>query len=198
MRRSLLLSLLVVAVLAPSVLAADGPSTDAAKGRPALVVMDIQNAFMPYMDGEDTKVATMMINATIDLFRKHGLPVIKVYHTDPGGGPTPGTEPFEFPATIRIQDSDPMVVKNHASAFNATELDRILREQGVDTVFLSGLSAVGCVLATYFDADRLDYRVFMVRGGLISHKAELTESVEEMTGAVGYEAIAYMLDAATD
>lgn len=30
------------------------------------------------------------------------------------------------------------------------------------------------------------------------HKAELTESVEEMTGAVGYEVIAYMLDGATD
>ena len=37
----------------------------------------------------------------------------------------------------------------------------------------------------------------MVRNRLISHKAALTESVEEMTGAVGYEAIAYMLDAAT-
>jgi len=40
--------------------------------------------------------------------------------------------------------------------------------------------------------------VFMVRDGLISHDAELTASVEEMTGAVGYEAIAYMLDGATD
>jgi nicotinamidase-related amidase len=186
------------AFLAPIVLAADAPPVAAAKGKPALIVMDIQNAFMPYMDGEETEGAMPMINATIELFRKHGLPVIRVYHTDPAYGPQPGTEPFEFPATIRIQDSDPMVVKTHPSAFNQTELDRILREQGADTVFLTGLSAVGCVLATYFDADRLDYRVFMVRDGLISHKAELTESVEEMTGAVGYEAIEYMLTGATD
>lgn len=196
--RSLLLSLLVVLVLAPAVQAADEMPPAAAKGKPALVVMDIQNAFMPYMDDEDTKLATMMINATIDQFREHGLPVVTVYHTDPGNGPTPGTEPFEFPATIRIQDADLKVVKTHPSAFDSTELDRLLRDQGVDTVFLSGLSAVGCVLATYFDADRLDYRVFMVRDGLISHDAELTASVEEMTGAVGYEAIAYMLDGATD
>jgi nicotinamidase-related amidase len=197
-RRSLLLSLLVVAVLASAALAAEAPPAAAAKGKPALVVMDIQNAFMPYMDGEDTKMATMMINATIDQFRAHDLPVIRVYHTDPESGPLPGTEPFEFPATVGVRDSDPKVVKTHASAFNATDLDGILGEQGVDTVFLSGLSAVGCVLATYFDADRLDYRVFMVRDGLISHDAELTASVEEMTGAVGYEAIAYMLDGATD
>ena len=198
MRRSLLINLMAFAFLAPIVLAADAPPVAAAKGKPALIVMDIQNAFMPYMDGEETEGAMPMINATIELFRKHGLPVIRVYHTDPAYGPQPGTEPFEFPATIRIQDSDPMVVKTHPSAFNQTELDRILREQGADTVFLTGLSAVGCVLATYFDADRLDYRVFMVRDGLISHKAELTESVEEMTGAVGYEAIEYMLAGATD
>jgi len=191
-------TLLASAVLAPAVLAADEAPVAAAKGKPALIVMDIQNAFMPYMDEEETEGAMPMINATIELFRKHGLPVIRVYHTDPAYGPQPGTEPFEFPATIRIHDSDPMVVKTHPSAFNQTELDRILREQGADTVFLTGLSAVGCVLATYFDADRLDYRVFMVRDGLISHKAELTESVEEMTGAVGYEAIDYMLAGATD
>lgn len=196
MRRSMLLSLLVVTMLASAVLAADQPA--AAKGKPALIVMDVQNAFMPYMDDEDTKMGLLMINATIEQFRAHGLPVIRVYHTDPDSGPLPGTEPFEFPATVGIRDTDPKVVKTHPSAFNATELDRLLREQGVDTVFLSGLSAVGCVLATYFDADRLEYRVFMVRDGVISHDAGLTASVEEMTGAVGYEAIAYMLDAAAD
>lgn len=198
MRQVMFFTLLASAFLAPAVLAADEAPPAAAKGKPALIVMDIQNAFMPYMDGEETEGAMPMINATIEVFRKHGLPVIRVYHTDPAYGPQPGTEPFEFPATIRVLDSDPMVVKTHPSAFNQTELDRILREQGADTVFLTGLSAVGCVLATYFDADRLDYRVFMVRDGLISHKAELTESVEEITGAVGYEAIAYMLAGATD
>ena len=198
MKRSVLITLLAVASLAPAALAADAPPSATAKGKPALVVMDVQNAYMPYMDDEDTEMATLMINATIDLFRKHGLPVIRVYHSDSERGPQPGTEPFEFPKTVGILDTDPMVVKTHPSAFNQTELDRMLRERGVDTVFLSGLSAVGCVLATYFDADRLEYRVFMVRDGLISHDAELTTSVEEMTGAVGYEAIAYMLDRATD
>ena len=198
MKRALLINLLAIAFLVPAVLAADEPPPAAAKGKPALVVMDIQNAFMPYMDCEETEGAMPMINATIELFRKHGLPVIRVYHTDPAHGPLPGTESFEFAEAVGIQDSDPKVVKTHSSAFNSTELDNILRERGADTVFLTGLSAVGCVLATYFDADRLDYRVFMVRGGLISHKAELTESVEEMTGAVGYEAIAYMLAGATD
>jgi nicotinamidase-related amidase len=155
--------------------------------------MDVQNAFMPMMDEEDTKIAIRMINASIALFRDAGLPVIRVYHSSPERGPEPGTEPFQFPDSINVNDDDPMVVKSKASAFNGTDLDTVLRANGVDTVFLSGLSAVGCVLATYFDADGRDYRTFMVRNGLISHDAEQTANVEEMTGAVGYGAIEYML-----
>ena len=58
---------------------------------------------------------------------------------------------------------------------------------------LCGLSATGCVLATYFDAVGRDYRTFMVKNGLISHDSELTDGVEEITRAVGYGAIDYML-----
>lgn len=194
MNRAVLIAAVVLTLAAPAVPAADQPDVDASRGKPALLVMDVQNAYMPYMDEADIEGALRMINATVGMFRQRGLPVIRVYHTDPKRGPEPGTEPFEFPATVAIQTDDPMVVKSRPSAFNGTELDRLLRDQGVDTIFLSGLSAVGCVLATYFEADGLDYRVFMVRGGLISHKADLTDAVEEMTGAVGYRAIEYMLD----
>jgi len=47
-------------------------------------------------------------------------------------------------------------------------------------VFLVGLSAVGCVLATYHGADDLDYKVFMVKHALISHDAALTKSVYDI------------------
>jgi nicotinamidase-related amidase len=196
MNRAALITVVVLTLAASVLPAADQPDTEASKGKPALLVMDVQNAYMPYMDEADVEGALRMINATIAAFRERGLPVIRVYHTDPERGPKQGTEPFEFPASVLIRADDPVVVKGRPSAFNGTELDRLLRDQGVDTIFLSGLSAVGCVLATYFEADGLDYRVFMVRGGLISHKAELTDAVEEMTGAVGYRAIEYMLDGA--
>ncbi len=191
MKPVIVTSLLVLAMVAPSAVTAD--EATAPQGKPALIVMDVQNAYMPHMDEEDTKIAIRMINATIALFRKAGLPVIRVYHTDPERGPEPGTEGFQFPDTININDDDPMVVKSKPSAFNGTDLDQVLRENGCDTVFLCGLSAVGCVLATYWDADGHDYRTFMVRNGLISHDADLTANVEEMTGAVGYGAIDYML-----
>jgi len=192
MKSAIVTSLLALLLVAPAALAA-GEAVAAPAGKPALIVMDVQNAFMPHMDEEDVKIAVRMINATIALFREADLPVIRVYHSSPERGPEPGTEPFQFPESIAVNDEDPMVVKSRPSAFNGTELDQVLRDLGCDTVFLSGLSAVGCVLATYFDADGRDYRAFMVKNGLISHDAEQTANVEEMTGAVGYGAIEYML-----
>ena len=192
MKSVIVTSLLALVLVAPAALAADEVVAVPA-GKPALIVMDVQNAFMPYMDEEDIEGAVQMINATIALFREAGLPVIRVYHSSPERGPEPGTEPFQFPESITVNDDDPMVVKGRPSAFNDTELDQVLRDLGCDTVFLSGLSAVGCVLATYFDADGRDYRTFMVKNGLISHDAEQTAHVEEITGAVGYGAIEYML-----
>jgi nicotinamidase-related amidase len=163
------------------------------EGKPALIVMDTQNAYLPYMDDDDIETAVRMINATIELFRERGLPVIRVYHTDPERGPLPDTEAFQFPDSIEIHDDDRMVVKNRPSAFVGTDLDEMLSGLGCDTVFLCGLSATGCVLATYFDAIGRDYRTFMVKNGLISHDGALTASVEQMTNAVGYGAIDYML-----
>jgi nicotinamidase-related amidase len=194
MRQTVLSVLLGVLLVVPPVTAAD-PATPpaAAKGKAALLVMDTQNLYLGWMDDEGKAVALAMINATIELFRERGLPVIRVYNTDPARGPAPGSEPFEFPATIKVKPDDPVVVKNHPSAFQGTELERILREQGCDTVFVTGLSAVGCALATYFDAQRLDFRAFMVKDALLSHRADLTRSVEEITEAVSYDAMDYML-----
>jgi len=192
MKDNVVTVLLAILLVSPAAFAADEAAT-VTEGKPALIVIDTQNAYMPYMDEKDVEPAVRMINATIEMFRERGLPVIRVYHTDPERGPEPGTEPFQFPDTIRINDDDPMVVKTRPSGFVSTDLDQILKDLGCDTVFLCGLSATGCVLATYFDAVGRDYRTFMVKNGLISHDSELTGNVEEITRAVGYGAIDYML-----
>ena len=163
------------------------------KGKPALVVMDIQNAYLPYMDEEEVENGLEMIKYVIDLFREQGLPVIRVHHTDVERGPEVGSEAFEFPDTMHIKADDPMIVKNYPSAFKKTELEKIVKDLGCDTVFLTGLSSVGCVLATYFDGLRLELTTFMVEDALISHRPDLTDAVEEITGALNYRAIEYML-----
>ena len=163
---------------------------------PALLVIDIQNAFLPRMDEKDKKLGMEMINYYIELFRTNGIPVIRVYHTTPGVGPNAGSEEFEFPKTVAIKPDDPKIVKNYPSAFKKTELDKMLKEKGCNTLFLCGLSAVGCVISTYYGAKDLDYDVFMLKDALVSHDAAKTQAVQEVCSTIDYPAMWLVLKAA--
>jgi nicotinamidase-related amidase len=171
--------------------AADG--TDEESFKPVLLVIDIQNEYLPYMAEEDKEIGLQVINAVIALFRERDLPVVNVYHTDPEYGPAPDSEGFQFPASISIQDGDARIVKNHPSAFTKTELESVLRDMEGNTLFLCGLSAVGCVLATYYGAMDRDFDVFLVKNALMSHNARYTDSVEEIFDTVSYKSLKLML-----
>ncbi len=157
--------------------------------KPALVVMDVQNIWMPMMAEEDRQTALQRINELIALFREYEYPVIRVYHSDSGHGPEPGTEPFEFLASIDVTDDDQAVVKGFPSAFTKTDLAQTLRTDGHNTVFLCGLSATGCVLATYFGAIDREFSVIMVNGALLSHNTSYTRVIEDICHSMTVEEI---------
>jgi nicotinamidase-related amidase len=161
---------------------------------PALLVIDIQKQFLPMMDVRDTAIPMYAINAYIDLFRKNGFPIIRIYHSDKDYGPFPGTPEFEFPETVNILPEDPKVVKTYGNGFNKTDLDKILHDKGVNTLFLCGLSSVGCVLATYMGANDHDFKAFLIKDAMMSHNADFTNDIEEIFDAIGYDAVTVMLD----
>ncbi len=162
--------------------------------KPALIVIDIQDRYLPMMDQDEKDLALRLINGAIWLFRQYDLPVIRVYHSDPQFGPKPGDEDFEFPESVIVEEKDTKVIKNYPSAFKKTELDKILKEKGVNTLFLCGLSAVGCVLATYYGAMERDYEVFMVKNGIMSHNSEYTNFVRDITEVVTWKILQFMLE----
>ena len=164
--------------------------------RPALLVIDIQNQYLPYMEERDKSLGLEMINGAIFLFREKGFPVIRVHHADLQWGPEIDSDGFKFPESVLVSEDDPLIVKHYPSAFKKTELDSLLKSLDVNTVYLTGLSAVGCVLATYFGAGDLDYNAFMVRDAIMSHDAELTDFVEKAFDIVTWEGLKIVLDSA--
>jgi nicotinamidase-related amidase len=155
----------------------------AASFRPALLVVDIQNEYLPVMDQRDVKPGMEAINAVIGMFHKYRFPVIRVHHSEIGQGPMPGTEAFEFPKTVPVTAEDQQIVKHYPSAFTKTSLDSVLKARGCNAVYVCGLSAVGCVLATYFGAMDRGYDTYMVRQAIISHNADYTNVIRDITGA---------------
>jgi nicotinamidase-related amidase len=162
--------------------------------KPTLLVIDVQQAFLPFMSKTDQDIAIEMMNWSIQTFSKYNLPVIRVYHQSEEWGVKPGALEFEFSPSLQINDADPKIIKTYPSAFTKTDLDKLLKEQGVNALFLCGLSSTGCVLATYFDAGSHDYKAFMLKDAMIGPKESYTDAVEDMFSAMDLETAMYMLE----
>jgi nicotinamidase-related amidase len=162
--------------------------------KPALLIIDIQNVYLSMVPEREKEVALYYINGLIELFRSNGYPVIRIYHLDRESGPEPDSEQFEYPASVLINDEDAKVIKTYGNGFNKTELDKLLTEKGSNTLFLCGLSAVGCVLATWIGAQDHDYKAFMVKDAIMSHNSDYTNYVEDMFDAIGYDVVQLILE----
>ena len=165
----------------------------AEKMKPALLVIDIQNEFLPSMSEQDKKTAFDYINGALRRFHDKGFPVIRIYHSHPVAGPKPGSEAFEYPQSVLISPDDPKIVKTYSNAFNKTGLEKLLRERGCNVLFLCGLSADACVLATYQGAEDLDFDAFLIREALLSPDSAATRFVAGMCETVSYGALKVIL-----
>lgn len=164
------------------------------KIKPALLVIDVQNKYLGTIPPRDKELAIFFINLLIGLFRQNDFPVIRIYHNNIENGPGPDSEEFEYPASILVKKEDHQIIKTYSDSFNKTDLNSILREKGINTLFLCGLSAVGCVLATRTGAYNNDYKAFIVKDAIMSHNSEYTKNIEVMFDAVSYDVVKLILE----
>jgi len=95
---------LLPVILLFSVLSAKSQEKPAETGiRPAIIVIDIQNQYLPMVPEAEKNLALYMINDYIDYFRALGFPVIRVYHSDLQWGPHPDSASFQFPASTHVK-----------------------------------------------------------------------------------------------
>lgn len=161
---------------------------------PALLIIDLQNRYLPIIPEKDKGITIFFINLLIGLFRKHDLPVIRIYHYNEENGLKPGTGEFEYPDSVKVKPEDTQVMKTYSDSFNKTDLDSILMDLGCNTVFLCGLSAVGCVLATKTGAQNHDYKAFIVKDAIMSHNSAYTKNVEVMFDAISCDAVELIVE----
>jgi nicotinamidase-related amidase len=162
--------------------------------KPALLIIDVQNRYLSFIPQKDKEVAFFFINLLIELFRNHDFPVIRIYHHNEETGPKENTDEFEYPETVKIDIEDTQIIKAYSDSFNKTNLDEVLREKGSNTLFLCGLSAIGCVLATMTGARNNDYKVFLVKDAIMSHNSDYTKNVEVMFDAISFDAVELIIE----
>ncbi|MFM0370512.1 cysteine hydrolase family protein [Paraburkholderia aspalathi] len=80
---------------------------------------------------------------------------------------------IEIHPAVAPGPADTVVTKHRVSAFAGTDLDMILRANGIDTLLLTGILTSGVVLSTLCDAADADYRLFVVRDCCSDNDAEV-------------------------
>lgn len=66
---------------------------------------------------------------------------------------------------VAPEPGDIIVRKTRVGAFSTTDLDQQLRDRGINTLILAGVSTSGVVLSTVRDASDRDYQVFVLSDG---------------------------------
>jgi nicotinamidase-related amidase len=86
---------------------------------------------------------------------------------------TDGTRETAVHEAVAPKPGDISVRKTRVGAFSTTDLDRQLRERGIDTLVLAGISTSGVVLSTVRDASDRDYTLFVLEDACADRDSEV-------------------------
>jgi nicotinamidase-related amidase len=95
----------------------------------------------------------------------------------------PGTWGHEFVAGLDRRGGDPVIDKRRSSAFAGTDLDMLLRSNGIESIVVTGCTTEGCVDSTIREAVSHDYYVTLVRDAVASDDPALHEAAMQVLTA---------------
>jgi nicotinamidase-related amidase len=150
---------------------------DIARDRTALLVMDYQKGVVAMLGDK----AAPFIERTAALIAAARAASVRVIYVVVGFRPGfPEISPrnqgfstikqsgrFDDPSVsdvidaVRPTDHEPTVTKRRVGPFGGTDLEVILRSQGIETLVLAGISTSGVVLSTVRHASDADYRLII-------------------------------------
>jgi nicotinamidase-related amidase len=136
--------------------------------RAVLLVIDVQNAIdAPYhaADGpRNNPDAERRIARLLDNWRRHNRPIIHIRHdsTSPASSYRPGQDGNNFKTEVEPALGETVIPKRTNSAFIGTGLERHLRDCGLDTLLVTGVSTNNSVEATVRMAGNLGFQTYLV------------------------------------
>lgn len=145
----------------------------------ALLVMDFQTSIVDAF-ATDEEALLARTSGLLDAARAAGMRVVYVVVAFRPGYPeasphnarfsairasgrfVEGAAGTEIHAAVGPKPGDVVVTKHRVSAFAGTDLDMILRANGIQTLVLAGIATSGVVLSTIRHAADADYRIVVV------------------------------------
>ena len=158
----------------------------------ALIVIDVQESFRrrPYFRADELPGFLRNVQSLIDRCRARGIPVVQVFHQDPGEDPE---NPFSA-ASGYVQsmpelsiEPDVVVTKQvHSALFgrsaDGTTLEQWLRRRGIEELLVTGIRTEQCCETTARHASDLGFRVRYVTDATLTFPMR-TRAGREVTPA---------------
>jgi nicotinamidase-related amidase len=114
----------------------------------ALVVLDAQNGVVAEAYERDRVIANIAV--LVERARSAGVPIVWAQHSDDH---VPfGSEQWQIVSELKKDDSEPLVHKTYADAFEDTDLEDILARLGVGRLVVAGAQTDECIRSTLHGA----------------------------------------------
>ncbi len=127
------------------------------RSKTAVLSMDWQKRQLSFFPEVFQNEIMARANKVLAKARHVGIPVINVEVRR--GEKTPETE---IHPTMTPQPGEPLLTKSRTGPFSTTNLDEILKKQGIETLVLIGLRTSGCILTTVRWAADIDYQLIVL------------------------------------
>ncbi|AQQ52612.1 cysteine hydrolase family protein [Planococcus lenghuensis] len=134
-------------------------------GNRALILVDIQKAFHDPKWGErNNPDAEKNAGKILKLWREKGWKIIHVRHRNdtPGSVFHPEGAGFAFQEEVMPLIGETIITKTVNSSFIGTGLEEILRENGITTAVIFGLTTPHCVSTTTRMSGNLGFTTYLV------------------------------------
>jgi nicotinamidase-related amidase len=134
----------------------------------ALVLIDVQQGFeSPQWGSRNNPNAETNMRRLLEAWRSANLPVVHIRHASRSAeSPLAPNQPgFEFKEEVAPRPGEPVIVKDVNSAFIGTNLEQYLRERGLGSLVLAGLTTNHCVSTTARMAGNLGFDTWVVADG---------------------------------
>lgn len=159
----------------------------------ALLVIDLQKGFLKNYPCYPPLDQTLeYINASIDVFKSKGKPVILIKDLDAKN--ENWESPYDLIDGLALNESDcHLIEKSYSNSFWKTGLEDLLKKLDVKYPVITGSAAEYCIYATYNGALERGFHPLIIKSGIVSQKNHYAEMIEGASNTISVFTLSQLL-----